>query len=336
MATPTLRALREHFGGELELIGIMRPHVTEVLQGSQWLNETLLFDRRSTDVEQRSWALARQLRRIQLDALLLLTNSLRAAAIAWAGQARQRIGYVRNGRGPLLTDRLYPPRTGRHLAPISAVDYFLQLTHPLGVTPRSKRLELATTEVDEQRADRLWRRYGLGSGRPVVVLAPGGAYGSAKQWPAEYFAELARRLTQSRNASVLIVCGAAERPIAARIEEQAGSPHVHNLANKALPLGLSKATIRRSDLLIANDSGPRHFGAAFEVPTVTLFGPTDPRWSETFHPRAVHLQRPVPCGPCAKRRCPLVHHRCMRDLTVDQVLSAADRLLTPGLQRQTA
>ena len=93
-----------------------------------------------------------------------------------------------------------------------------------------------------------------------------------------------------------------------------------------LSLGLSKACVRRADLLVTTDSGPRHFAHAFDRPVVTLFGPTHIAWTETYHPRAVHLQKQVDCGPCQRRVCPL-DHRCMKQLTPDEVFVAAEGLL---------
>ena len=104
-------------------------------------------------------------------------------------------------------------------------------------------------------------------------------------------------------------------------------PTVHALADQPLSVGLTKACIRRSDLLITTDSGPRHFAAAFDRPVVTLFGPTHIGWTETYHPKALHLQKQVECGPCQQRVCPL-DHRCMMELTPFEVLSAATGLLT--------
>jgi heptosyltransferase-2 len=85
--------------------------------------------------------------------------------------------------------------------------------------------------------------------------------------------------------------------------------------------------VRRADLLVTTDSGPRHFAAAFDRPVVTLFGPTHIAWTETYHLRAVHLQKPVDCGPCQRRVCPLGHHRCMTELSPMEVHEAAARLL---------
>jgi heptosyltransferase-2 len=88
--------------------------------------------------------------------------------------------------------------------------------------------------------------------------------------------------------------------------------------------------------MVTTDSGPRHFAAAFKVPAVTLFGPTDPRWSDNYHPDAINLQLDVDCGPCAKRVCPLKHHRCMRELSVNHVFVAAQSLLQRQLDTRAA
>ena len=85
------------------------------------------------------------------------------------------------------------------------------------------------------------------------------------------------------------------------------------------------------NLLVTTDSGPRHFAAAFDRPVVTLFGPTFIEWTETYFPKAMHLQKKVPCGPCQQRVCPL-DHRCMRDLSVADVWQAATELLAGGLR----
>ena len=105
-------------------------------------------------------------------------------------------------------------------------------------------------------------------------------------------------------------------------------PAVVSLADEELSLGLSKACVRRSALLVSTDSGPRHFAAAFRVPVITLFGPTHIAWTRTYHPRAIHLFQPVPCGPCQKSICPEGHHRCMRELDPEKVYDAAIRLMS--------
>jgi heptosyltransferase-2 len=187
-------------------------------------------------------------------------------------------------------------------------------------------MELFTTHEDELRADQVWTQASLGSYREVVCLNPGAAFGSAKYWPVEHFAELARRLAQSRGSGILVLCGPSEKGLARAIVKAGGHPSICSLSDFPLSLGLTKACVRRSDLLITTDSGPRHFAAAFDKPVITLFGPTHIAWTETYHPRAVHLQRKVECGPCQLRVCPL-DHRCMTELKPSEVMAVVAQLL---------
>jgi heptosyltransferase-2 len=187
-------------------------------------------------------------------------------------------------------------------------------------------MELFTTPRDEAAADAIWRHAGLTDYAKVVCLNPGAAFGSAKHWPVDYFATLARDLAQRQGHGVLVLCGPAEQDLARRIRALARHPAVHSLADAPLSIGLTKACIRRADLLVTTDSGPRHFAAAFNRPVVTLFGPTHIAWTETYFPLAVHLQEKVKCGPCQLRVCPL-DHRCMTQLTPAQVYHAATALL---------
>jgi heptosyltransferase II len=336
MATPTLRALRKHFGSQAELIGIHKPYVSDVLTGSNWFDRTVHYDRRSKDSAHHTWPLIKALRGARPDAAVLLPNSLRAAAIARLAGIPTRVGYVRYGRGLLLTRKLYHARSGRSYLPTPAIDAYLQLAYALGCPAEASHLELETTPADEAKADDVWRRLQLPPGEQVVVLNSGGAYGAAKHWPAEHFAALAKRIALERHKSVLVLCGPAERNIAREIAHRAAHPHVVSLADEGLSLGLSKVCVRRSALLVTTDSGPRFFGIAFGKPVVTLFGPTHPRWSTTHDPREIELQHKVPCGPCSRRRCPLGHHQCMRDLRVERVFAAVSLQLDYQRRAQAA
>jgi heptosyltransferase-2 len=189
-------------------------------------------------------------------------------------------------------------------------------------------LELATTPEDERAANLVWRELRLPTDGDVVILNSGGAYGAAKHWPVEQFAELAQRIASDRQSHVLINCGPAERKIAADIAFRAAHPRVVSLAGfDDLPIGLTKACMRRARLVITTDSGPRFLAIAFDRPVVTLFGPTDPRATATGYEREVSLSLGLDCQPCMERTCPLLHHRCMRDMSVDQVYAAVVTLM---------
>jgi heptosyltransferase II len=327
MATPTLRALRAGYPGA-EIAVVIKPHVAPTLDAAPWIDRVIAFAPNAKDPANRSAALLRTLRTGRFDLAVLMPNSFRSALMARLGGARRRVGYARGGRGLLLTDRLTPPKDARgDFTPTPIVEYYLALARHLGCPVESVRLELFTTEADEHAADAAWNRLNLSGTQPVVCLNTGGAFGPAKSWPTGHFATLSRRLVDEAGASVLVVCGPGEREAAREIVAKAADPRVVSLADEPMSIGLTKACVKRSDLMITTDSGPRHFAAAFGVPVVSLFGPTHIAWTRTYHPHAIHLQQPVPCGPCQQGVCPLGHHRCMVELTPDSVFAAAMRLL---------
>lgn len=317
MATPALRALREHYVGA-EVVGILRPYVADVLAGTTLLDRVLIHDPKGKSPLHRGFGFGCALRRERFDLAVLFPNSLRSGFWAWASGAKRTLGYARKGRSLLLTDPIPAPSQA---TPHPVLDENLQLVAQLGCRTLSRKMELATLSSDEQQLAEFWSRHPIANSSDYIALNTGGAFGAAKDWPTEYFTELARRLAADLGRSVLIVCGPSERSTAQRIVSEVAHPRVVSLADEPLSIGLTKAAIRHASLLITTDSGPRHFAAAFDIPTLTLFGPTHIAWSETFHPQAIHLQRPVDCGPCQQRICPLKHHRCMRELTVDDVFS---------------
>jgi heptosyltransferase II len=333
MATPAVRALREHFP-DRELIAVCKPYVSDTLDGCPWFSHTVHFDARGKG-EQRLWGVAKQLRRLNADTAVLFPNSLRAAAAARLGGCRTVVGFGRYFRDVLLTKRLYPARDAKGKPkPTPVIDDYNRIVKLLGVPDPGHRMELFTTPADEAAADAAWQRLKLHRFGSVVGLNPGGAFGSSKHWPTKHFAELARTLAD-RGAGVLVLCGPSERDTAKQIVTAAGHGAVVSLADEPLSIGLTKAAVRRLSTLVTTDSGPRHFAAAFGVPVVSLFGPTHVAWTETYFDRAVHVQKAVPCGPCQLRVCPL-DHRCMTTLTPQDVLEALARLPHPRQERRHA
>ncbi len=327
MATPTIRAIRQGFPSA-RVVGVIKPQVAPTLDGTRWLDELIRFDPRSSHRECRTIAVVRKLRQEQFDVAVLLPNSFRSGLIAWLARIPCRVGYVRHGRGVLLTDRLHFARDGANRRiPAPIVESYLRLARHLGCPVDSLRTELSTTMADETAADQAWSTLGLDTGQRVVCLNTGGAFGPSKNWPTPHFAHLARRLTDEVGVAVLVLCGPSERENARAIVTSADHPRVVSLADVAQGIGLTKACVRRSALLITTDSGPRHFAAPFNIPVITLFGPTHIAWTRTYHTLGWHVFHPVPCGPCQRPVCPLGHHRCMRDLTPESVFEVAVRAL---------
>ncbi|MBY0585690.1 lipopolysaccharide heptosyltransferase II [bacterium] len=322
MATPTLRALRGRFP-EAEIVGLMSTTIADTLAGNPWLDRTLSLPDSPRLAGRRWLAVIGQLRHERFDVAILFPNSFLSALVCRAGRVKRVVGYARDGRGLLLHDRLWAPWSLRGFRPTPLIDYYLRLLEPWGVTGARRSMELFLSTVDIARRDRLYQKFGMTDHRPLVTIHPGAAFGPAKHWPTESFAELARRLVDERQAHVIILCGPAERELARAIElASERSRSVHSLAHEDVSIGLSKAIVAQSHLLVSTDSGPRHFGPAFGIPVVSLFGPTRIEWTETYSIDEIHLQKVVPCGPCQKRVCPQGHHRCMRELSVDEVYRA--------------
>lgn len=327
MATPTLRALRRHAGPEGKLVGIMQWPIAAVLAGTSWLDETWL--RRGSEaapgVDWRAFAL--RLRRTGFDLSIHLTNDFASALAARLGGVRQRAGYVANRRGPLLTVRLDPSWTGGAGTRVASLDSYLAIASAAGCETGSTRIELATTAGEEALADRAWASLGLSPGTRPVVLHSGARYGSAKRWPERHAAALAARIARELDLPVIVLAGPAEQESAARIVAAAAHPRVGSITDPPPSIGLSKACVKRALALVATDSGPRHLGAAFGVPVVALFGPTDPAWTDTGHDSEVRLALAMDCRPCARRECPLGHHACMEQLGVEEVFEALVRAI---------
>src|SRR5205085_2644956 len=205
--------------------------------GMAWADQLITYRTGKTQAKAgkgQFFDLAARLRSANFDLAVLLPNSFKSALVCKMAGIRRVVGYERDGRSFLLTDKLLK---------------------------------------------------------------------------AEYFAELADRLIDDLGATVLLSAAPKERPIVETIKRYMRHAPV-DLSNKGLTLGSLKEIVRRSDLMVTNDTGPRHIAAAFEVPVVTIFGPTHPEWTEINFACERKIAVKVFCGPCQKKICPL-DHRCM-------------------------
>jgi len=206
------------------------------------------------------------------------------------------------------------------------VEYYADLAQAIGCDRPGDRLELFTTpDCDDFVQERL-ESLGIVDRRPLVVISPGARYGSAKCWFADRFAGVADRLIETEDAAVIVTCGPGEEPIARQIGS-AMRCKGFIFDSPPLTLGQLKSLACRSNLLICNDAGPRHFAKAFNVPVVTIFGPTHPEWTATSYEAERIVRINIDCGLCQQRVCPLGHLKCMYGVTVDMVFEASSDLL---------
>lgn len=327
MATPAIRALRRRFPAA-RLVALARPTGADVLEHNPHLDRILAADKKGAGPQTRSVAeLVRLLREEAFDLAVVLPNSFRSALVAWRAGAKRRIGYAGQWRSFLLTDRVPRPRENGRVVPINMVDRYLALCARLGCTDLSKEEEVVASDADLARADRVLAALGVAPEDELVVLIPGASYGPSKLWGAERFAAVADRLAESRRCKLLAHVGPGEEAIGREVAE-ASARGVLLAPRGAVDLKVLKGIFRRSALVVANDTGPRHYAVAYGVPNVAILGPTSRRHIDVNLGRTALLQAEVECGPCQRKVCRR-DHRCMERITPDQVFEAAQQLLGP-------
>jgi len=326
MSLPALRALRAAFP-RAHLAVLARPWVAELYRRERTIDE-LIVDQAAPGARDWAgkWRTARELARRGFDCAVLFPNSFDSALLVCLAGIRRRIGYRRDGRGPLLTDPMPVPRRGE--IPAHETYYYLELLRRARILDSLPEVE--TIELDQiaeaGHAGRT-RLAALGLDGEVIGVSPGAAFGPAKRWLPERFAEAACLVASKRAAAIALFGSAAEHALCEEIAVRIrGTDHVAvNLAGRTT-LGEFIELAAACSVFLTNDSGPMHVASALSVPTVAVFGPTDP-WATGPKGRRCRLVRePLDCSPCKLRACP-IDHRCMRRISAEAVAQAALELL---------
>jgi heptosyltransferase II len=269
----------------------------------------------------RHRALAKRLKQQGYGTALVMPKTWKSALAPFLAGIPQRIGLVGEARFFVLND----VRFAKGKLP-RMVDECAAMALPAGAELPAEwpapQLKVPAAEVAAWRG-----QHGLtGTDRPAVALAPG-AVGPAKRWPAGAYAALARRLLAD-GFSVWIVGGPNEKALAQEIvgDTAARDFTAADLREAILALAAAFAAV-------SNDSGLVHVAAALGTPTVGIFGPTSPWHWAPLNPLAAKIQADsdLPCRPCHKPVCRLGHHRCMTDITTDEVYAATRRAVAEAV-----
>ena len=342
MATPTLKLIRESLPGCF-IGALARPGIDALLHQTPLIDE--FHVERSRGVFGPKF-IAAKIRPRQYDTALLFTNSFSTALITRIAGIPKRIGYDRDVRGLLLTHTLKAPTDAAgKFRPVPACDYYFALANtylPLpcprtqSTLPPHRYLELPLSDKDRADAEAILTQANL-STRKFALLNPGGN-NPAKRWPVECFAQLADHLSAHYNLSIAINGSPAETDLCQAIAS-ACTPALHPTPPAVLPtlgitLGSLKSIVQRATLMVTNDTGPRHIAAAFATPLVSLFGPTDHRWT-TIPTRPGAPESLVLADPTLPEdqvsndhpdRCAITH------ITLERVKAAVAQVLTPPAQ----
>ncbi len=328
MCLPALRALRERYP-KAHITILARPWVADLYRREPFADSVMLLEggRGAKDLGAK-WATAKELRGRGFDCALLLQNAFEAALIAWLARIPVRIGYHRDGRGLLLTRAVTVPKAGE--LPRHERFYYLELLRRAGVIGKLPESDAIRLDCAPRAREAGLRRYAeMGFSGGVIGVSPGAAFGTAKRWYPDRFAEAAVRLARQQGAAVAVFGSTGERELCDGVTSAIGSQgiRVHDFAGETtLSEFIDLAAACR--LYLTNDSGAMHIASALGVPTVAVFGATDHIATGPTGAHSAIVRQEVECSPCKLRECP-IDHRCMTRVTVAQVVEAAGRL--PGV-----
>ena len=265
--------------------------------------------------------LSQSLKERNFDLAVILPRSFRSALHIYLARIPIRIGYQDEWRSLFLTHGV---RRTKEILRVHRVYYYQKLVESFGKLENLPSPQIVLREEDRMWADRVLKDLGIREGKPLIGMNPGATYGLAKCWYPDRFGELGKRLSEKWQARVFLFGKEEERPIVREILNHMGARGV-DLTGKTGLLQLA-ALLERCTLLVTNDTGTMHVGAAVGIPVVALFGSTPPLVTGPWGESHVIVRKDVPCSPCWKRVCP-TDHRCMDLITVDEVEKVANKKL---------
>ncbi len=328
MSIPAIEAIRRNFA-QAEITILAKPWVADLFREKGDGKGILLYQSPGSHQGIRGrWKLMREVQKEAIDLGILFPNSFDSALVFFLAGIPLRAGYNTDGRRIFLTHPI-PVNVG--VKKSHQVNYYLHLVRSLGLETFGTVPRLTPKASDEDLALKKAAATGLCRNKNWVGISPGAAYGSAKEWFPERYGELADCLARRFSAQVLMLGSSGEKEVGERVRRQAPIP-IADLAGKTT-LGEAMVLINRCRVFVTNDSGLMHVAAALGVPTVAIFGSTDPKRTGPLGKACRVIQKPLPCAPCFKPQCPTGDRRCMDLIAVDEVFSVVEGLWPFGKEK---
>jgi heptosyltransferase-2 len=269
--------------------------------------------------------LSGEIRERRFDLAVLFQNAFDAAFIAYISRIPRRVGYARDLRTKLLTT---PVPVTKEIKSRHQVYYYLNIVKALGGSvPASPvpRIYLAKDEL--AWAGEFLRKNGLDKS-VLIGAAPGASYGPAKRWMPEHFATVLKEFSFRHGAVPIIFGGAEDAETCKTVSDLVPGKHL-NLAG-TVDLRQFMSILSYLKVFITNDSGPMHISAALGVPTVAVFGSTDPALTGPLGPQVRVMIKKADCSPCFERECLYNDFRCLASIKPEEVLEAAESMMAEG------
>jgi len=291
MATPAIENI-VNFDNEVEITFIGSFVSIEAMKNHSKVVETVVLSKKYRDLYHISNELG------DFDAFFSFRSSLRAKFLKFLISAKNKYQFDKN----------------KYINCHQVKKYNNFVNDSLSINLTAKKLQIYGYSTSKNK-------------KKMLGINPGASYGSAKRWYPQEFARVAGEL--STQYDIVIFGGPGEKDIAGDIEKilaENGVKNYQNLAGNTTIPGLIEH-ISNLDLFITGDSGPMHVAAAFQIPTVAIFGPTkDDETSQWMNEKSTIVKKNLECQPCMKRTCPLQHHNCMKLITAVDVLGVVNSL----------
>lgn len=328
MSLPAMRAVR-HAWPDAHLAILVKRELAGFFDGAEWVDEVIGYrlNRGLRGLPDRR-AIVGDLRRRNFDLAVLMPNSFDSAVWVTAAGIRNRAGFIRDARGAMLTHKALPPRDA--LDGHQARYWLAMVRETMGVSGDSNDFALTPSEPNVSKLHDWLKAHRKRSSSPLVALAPAAAYGPAKEWPASNFAAAIDLLDSRIGAECVLVGAPSER---ARCEEVARLGHGSTIiAAGETGIGELIALLARCAGFIGNDSGVMHVASALGIPTVGIFGSTNPLRTGPLGKSSRVLWRQLECSPCLARTCRFGHYDCLTQVTANEAVDALESIGGFGAQ----
>lgn len=336
LTTPMIRSLRKRMNPQARLTVMVKPEAAAIAGSLPEVDEVLIFDKGNKHKTFGMFSLISEIRNRHFDLLLSPHQSHRTGLVAMFSAIPYRYGYNTAGFHRLAyTHRLRRPK---EMPEIHRLLTFLKesVAKDLDLETENDIPYLCETEKSKEEALNLLKE--LNVSRPVLLGCS--SVWETKRWTSYGFASLAGKLIKKYKTDVLLVGGPADSEINKQVldftkdlVDPSIRHRIHDVAGRTSLTGLY-SLMKRSLLLVSNDSAPVHFGCAAEIPVVAIFGPTVPELGYApIAPGTTVAGHPhLSCRPCSThggRKCPLDHFKCMRELSPDMVLEKVQSVMKP-------
>ena len=321
MTLPALEAVRENFP-ESSITILARPWVAPIFENHPSVDRTIRFRKGGGAMAglREMIRVIRLIRNERFDLSILFQNAFEAALLAYLGGIKYRIGYNTDARGFLLTHRIM---RDAEVLKVHQVEYYLSILRAMGLQAESRDPLLYVAEKYIKKARDLMASNGMNKDDFILGLSPGAIFGGAKRWPPDRFAMIGDWAAERWGAKVMIFGSGKETDISNSLSTVMN----HRPVNFCGRTSLSEAMglIRECDLFVTNDSGLMHIAAALNVPTVAIFGSTDPVATGPRGAMTTIVKHNIECAPCLKPECP-TDFRCMLSIKPEEVWSEMEVL----------